>query len=517
MAFQGSGLISDPNSNYFSFLARKPNEGKIPLPSEMITGSSHTIVIDSRERNMQMYPNPATYSILFSQTYKNVTSIELKGSILPKTEYNVNTGNMFIPFNVQDFITSIKIKDSGYGYVDGTYGFGAVPPNDTLATITAPCITGGTQATVTVTVVDNSISTIVIQNPGSGYLRGFYGNLNDPTGGFYLNAGASFVNSIPQDFNLRNRFRQAVVEVNVGNELVAQLTPGQYDFTNPNDADPGLCREVTEALQSAVDNAIQDGFVVPVVGGPQTGAEYFPFPTVDPDDGSCYLITTNGNASCNVQVAIQRGSGDGTYTQDPFVELLWSAEDFSDSSAVTILGYGSDIKSQKFRVSNPPAPMDQTNNSYSGEAWSKKPIIGRNDYDLTDAPVYTILSFGEYKNVGQRLESTNENLDKSFATLVFDANAPDVIWRAPEATIPTPGTGPSSYSTLLSKPGTLKAIKGADFDTKILSFGPAPLAELTGITVNFRKFNGDLVDFHGRDHLLIFTISAQDINSGNKW
>ena len=83
--------------------------------------------------------------------------------------------------------------------------------------------------------------------------------------------------------------------------------------------------------------------------------------------------------------------------------------------------------------------------------------------------------------------------------------------------MPNPGTGPSSYNTLLSKPGMLKAIKGQDFDTKLLSFGPSPIAELNGITICFRKFNGDLIDFHGREHMLIFSINAEDINSGNKW
>lgn len=63
MAFEGSGLTTNPNSNYYSFLARKPDEGKIPNPSEMILGSEHIYVIDSRERDLKHYPNPAVYSI----------------------------------------------------------------------------------------------------------------------------------------------------------------------------------------------------------------------------------------------------------------------------------------------------------------------------------------------------------------------------------------------------------------------------------------------------------------------
>lgn len=518
MALEGTGLTSNSSTNYYSFLARKPNEGKIPNPSEMILGSEHVYIIDSRERNLRLYPNPALYSIEFKNSFKNVTSIELKGSLLPKTEYNVNTQNMFIPFNVQDYITSINIKDPGFGYKNGTYGFGAPPPNDTLVAITSPAISTGTQATCTVTVSNNSITSITIVNPGRGYLRGFYGGMEDPSEGFYKNAMASFINNIPWDTSIKRRRQQATVQVIVGHELVAILTPGQYDFTNPNDSKPGLCREVTRAFQSSINKAITSGKLVPVVGGPQTGEEFFPYSVLGGDDGSCYLTTTNPNASPNVQVCIQRGSPIGPYTQDLFLELLFSSEDFKDSTASTLLGYGSSAKSTKYTVTNPSSPMDQTNNTTSESiAWVSKPIVARNNYDLTDSPLYCILSFGEHTSEGDRVESTNNTLDKSFAILVFDANAPDIVFRSPEDITPLPGTGPSNWSSLLQKPGMLKAIKGPDFDTKILSFGPAPLAELTGITICFRKFNGDLIDFHNRNHVLIFNIKCNDINTGNRW
>ena len=518
MAFEGTGLTSNPNTNYYSFLARKPDEGKIPHPSEMILGSEHVYIIDSRERNLRLFPNPALYNIEFKTSFKNVTSIELKGSLLPKAEYNVNTQNMFIPFNVQDYITSIIIKDPGFGYQDGTYGFGAPPPNNTLASITPPGVATGTQATCTVVVSSNSITSITIVNPGKGYLRGFYGGLEEPSEGFYKNAMASFINNIPWETSIKRRRQQAIVQVNVGNELVAVLTPGQYDFANPNDSLPGLCREVTRSLQATVNKAIAKGRITPVIGGPQTGEEFFPYSVLGGDDGSCYLTTTNPNASVNVQVCIQRGSPTGGYTQDLFVELLFSSDEFKDSTASTLLGYGSDTKTSKYIVTLPSPPMDQTNNTTSDPvAWVATPIVARNNYDLTDSPLYCILSFGEHTSEGDRVESTNNTLDKSFAVLVFDANAPDVVFRSPENPTPAPGTGSSNWSSLLQKPGMLKAIKGPDFDTKVLSFGPAPLAELSGITICFRKFNGDLVDFHNRNHVLIFNIKCNDINTGNRW
>lgn len=517
-ALQGTGIGTNPSSNYGAFLARKPNEGKIPNPSEMITGSSHIVIIDSRERDPKAYPSSSSYSIKFNNKYKNVTSIELKGSAIPKTEYNVNTGNMFIPFNLQDYVTSINIKNKGSGYIDGVYGFGAtIPENVNKVKISQPAIVGGTHAEITITVVNSFIETVTINNRGSGYLAGYYGGIESPDNGFFKNSGGYIDINIPFDRNMKNQQQPCQLDVIIGTVILAQLTPGQYDYALPNDNGPGLCREITKSLQIATQNAIDDGILPFIPGGPNTGEEYFPYPTIDPDDGSCYLITTNENASPNVQVCVQRGRGDSTYVQSPFLELLWSNKDTFDSSAINIMGFGTKVSSQKFTSGVNLPPLDQTNNTFSGTIWSKYPIIGRNNYDIIDSPIYAILSFSEYSQTGDRIESTNSFLDKAFGTIVFDANSPNVIFRTPEETLPNPGTGPSSYNTLLSKPGMLKAIKGQDFDTKLLSFGPSPIAELNGITICFRKFNGDLIDFHGREHMLIFSINAEDINSGNKW
>jgi hypothetical protein len=517
MAFEGGSLTTNPNSNYFSFLARKTNEGKIPNPSEIITGSEHVYVVDSRERDLKLFPNPARFSIKFNEKYKNVTSIELKGSVIPKSEYNVNTQNMFIPFNVEDFITDIEIKDPGYGYIDGTYGFGAVPPNNLMATVSRPAITGGVNAQITVVVSGSSIVSVVLQNPGSGYLRGFYGGIENPSAGFYLNAQASFVNGIPVDNSLRNRFKQAEINIIVGHELVARLTPGQYDFAHPNDSELGLCREVTRSLQAAIDKNIANGTITPVVGGPQSGAQYFPYSVLDSNDGSCYLVTVNPNASANTNVVIQRGNDNGLYLQNLFLELLWSSDDFNDSSAINLLGYGTSTMTNKFMVLPPSPPVDQTSGVLGGLAdpWVATPVTGRNNYDLTDTPKYVILTIGDYGNEADRLESTNDTLNTGFATLVFDANTSDVVFRSPSAD--PAGTGASNWASLLNKPGITKAIKGADFETKVISFGPAPLAELNGFTLTFKKYNGDLYDFHGKEWMLIFQFGANDINTGNRF
>lgn len=513
MAFQSNpGLITNPNNNYFSFQSRKYNEGKLPNPSEILYSSSKIYVIDSRERDRSLYPNPSNYSLRFPTPFKNVTSIELKGSIIPKVEYNVNPENNKIPFNVEDFITDIKINNSGFGYVDGTYGFGAVPPNDTLVGISEPAITGGTNATITVVVVNSKIDSITIVNPGSGYLRGHYGsNFDFAQEGFYSNASASFINNIPFD-NTIDTHINADINVTVGHELVATLTPGMYDMAHPNDLENGLLREVTTALQNATQEAIDDGILTPVVGGPQTGAEYFPYSVLDSNDGSAFLYTPNANASENSNVAIQRGADDGTYTQSLFLELLWGKSTYQDSNAQTLLGYGSaDLKTLPF------SPLDQTSGTLGDLVpWVSTPINGRFNYNLVDFPHYIILSIGNSpSDSAERMDSTNDVIDKGFATLIYDANNSIAVYRSPSNT-PVDGEGNSDYNTLLAKPQCLKAIKGQDMDAKVLNFGLTPMSELKGISLQFKYFNGQFVDFKGADHLLIFQINSDNINSKNR-
>jgi len=520
MAFAGTGLTNGSNAantNYFSYLPRKAFEGRLPNASEIITSSSHTVIIDSNQRDKVLFPNPSFYSLSLPDTYRNITSIELKGSIIPKTAYNVDT-NRYIPFNVQDFITSVIIEDPGFGYIDGVYGDGAVPPNDTLATITAPGITGGTQALIQITVTNNSITNATLTNAGSGYLRGKYGQLDYNSQGFYLNSQASFVNRIPRDMSLVDRQRDAKLKLDVGNELIAEMTEGQYDFAHPNDSENGLCREVTRSLQAAIDFAIADGRLTPVVGGPQNGAEYFPYSVGDTNDGSCFLFTPNPNASENTNVSIQRGEDDGSYNQDLFLELLFgSTEIYKYSSAVTLLGYGSSTYS-KFNQNlayNRFPPMDQTSGETSAlvGVWSSTPIESRNNYNLVDTPKYVILQLGaSSSNYLDRIESGTPTLNTGFATLVFDANPPEVVFREP-ASNPTPGEGNSDFGTLLTKPGYLKAIKGQDFEAKVISF-VTPVSEISSITIQMRNTNGDFYDFHGQDHLLIIQLNANDINTG---
>jgi|694.fasta_scaffold02005_35 hypothetical protein len=480
MAFYGNGLLSGSSNRFSEHL--EPNQLMIPHETE------YTLIIDSGNRDMTFFPNPSRYRLTFPESYKNVISLELKGSVFPKSENNVNSSNCIIPFNVQDYITGVNIKSRGYGYTNGVYTVNVSPP----------AISGGITAVLSITVSNNVISSVSITNRGSGYLRGNYGNKNDNANGFYTKSGAYVILNIPMIANST----QAVLEIEIGNVLIAKLNHGQYDFTVPNDSSPGLCREITRSLQEAIDTAVNNNVLsVPEYpGGPTSGPGYFPYASGLGNQGSCMLTTLNVNATPNNRVAIQRGKNGGQ--QSLFLELLWNSSLETLNSSRKLLGYGSDIYF---------SPIDQTSGKLSAlvanNAWVSSPIISRNDYDIINTNEFFVLEMQSSFDL-DRIESNNNQIEKAFATIIFDSNHSNVVWRETPSSLQPPGTGQSNYASLLSKPCYNRPIKGYDFDMKRIEF-VQPTAELKTLELFFKKPNGEYYNFQGRDHLLIFSIRCK--------
>ena len=99
-----SFLSTDP-----MFIGSEYNE--VTHPADLkCKPAKHILAIDSRQRDFIKFPHPNCYSIDIPN-YNNVTGIELKAAMLPRTEYNVNSCNKYIDMVLGDFIRSIKTKD----------------------------------------------------------------------------------------------------------------------------------------------------------------------------------------------------------------------------------------------------------------------------------------------------------------------------------------------------------------------------------------------------------------------
>ena len=124
------------------------------------------------------------------------------------------------------------------------------------------------------------------------------------------------------------------------------------------------------------------------------------------------------------------------------------------------------------------------------------------DYNLKDDPKYLIMQLDFGNKSADRIESSDIATNQKFAVVIYDANEPDNIY-----TYNGVSTGPVQLK-VQRPPGTLKALKGTDFDKKILKFEP-PIT-LENLKVSFYKYDNTLYNFHNREHLLTFEFDVAD-------
>lgn len=70
------------------------------------------LLIDSRDRNQTVYPNPNNYQIDLTEEYKDIKSVSLISSNVPKSQYLINTSNNILNFvdsNSNEFEVQIPV------------------------------------------------------------------------------------------------------------------------------------------------------------------------------------------------------------------------------------------------------------------------------------------------------------------------------------------------------------------------------------------------------------------------
>ena len=129
-----------------------------------------------------------------------------------------------------------------------------------------------------------------------------------------------------------------------------------------------------------------------------------------------------------------------------------------------------------------------------------KAIASIYDYDLIDDPKYSILEIEFGNKSADRTESIDLATNQKFCMVIYDNNEPDNI-----QTFNSNNTGYLQIN-FNRNPGRLKAMKGADFDKKILKFDP-PIT-LETLKISFYKYDNTLYDFHNREHMLVFELDS---------
>ena len=133
------------------------------------------------------------------------------------------------------------------------------------------------------------------------------------------------------------------------------------------------------------------------------------------------------------------------------------------------------------------------------------------DYDLQDDPQYIIMQLVFGNKTADRIESSDIATNQKFAVILYDSNDPDNISSYDSSTLP----GNNVQFKTDRKTGRLKALKGADFDKKIISFDP-PIT-LESLTISFNKYDNTLYNFHNREHLLTFELDVAEFDPRYKY
>ena len=163
----------DPNVTYFNQLpdpATNQPFNRATHPADKPVVAKHIFAIDSRQRDYDKFPDANNYSISIPERYRNVTSIELKAAMLPRTEYNVNGSNKYLDFAVGDYISNIETVGPAYiTNLGKPLGQGVHK-----LTIEGPILIGEhitqVQAEIDVELnIDSKIIKFIYNNQGSGY------------------------------------------------------------------------------------------------------------------------------------------------------------------------------------------------------------------------------------------------------------------------------------------------------------------------------------------------------------
>lgn len=456
-------------------------------PSKQVYNVSKSVVIDSRQRNTNRYKYPNFYKLELGDVFKNISAVELKGIIIPKSSYNIHTSNNKIDFVIGDKVSSFKIIDGGSGYTTA--------PNITLS---SPTLSGGTQATAT-SVINSSgvITNIILGLSGSGYepSKPPIVFIDSPTG--------------------TGRKQAKIVSV-VGKHYTAELRVGEYSIGGnpipPSTSPSDLLLEIQNSMNYIVNNTVSGTTYDTASTSPFVVRVVSQYPELGATAGTPEAADSNACKFNRIQITKVPNGADPNDSQ--IWEILWGTGVNRLSSAHSVIGFN--------MVDTGVGITTGSINTGGGELIPAGDTIrALYDYNLKNDPDFVIMSLELGNENMDRISSLDDGLNDQFATIVFDANSPETLHDLSSGTggsITNVGgidylEGPTGKGTFYREPGNLKSIKGADMDLKKYVFKPAK-AKVSSMMIKFTKFGytpGSLprpYDFMGREHTLLLELTA---------
>jgi hypothetical protein len=230
---------------------------------------------------------------------------------------------------------------------------------------------------------------------------------------------------------------------------------------------------------------------------------------------------TNSANSFNVFLATTPGSMSGTGTNAAILNRIaitnsavaftidFTNQYYSSGSPFRVLGfykqvYTSSLNCVIYGTDNVGTCTQDNLNAQTTHTLDINALLAVFDYDLKDDPQYLIMELEFGNRSAERVESTDITTNQKFAVIIYDSNEPDNIQNY--------NSNSSSNTSLqigFSRPaGRLKALKGTDFDKKIVTFNPPITVE--NFKISFYKYDDTLYNFNNREHLLTFELDVAD-------
>jgi hypothetical protein len=299
-------------------------------------------------------------------------------------------------------LSDVLVNDQGNGWLFGVDNFGTVVYSTGLLHQKI-----GELAVIEVTVGElSSIDSVSIINKGKGYVSGNYKNK--------IISGCFADLTIP---TVGDIITKGVLEITVGTLLIAQLRPGQYAIDSEHDGLPGLCREITRALQKA------------------SSAALFPYSVMSNGEpvttGSCNIINSNPNATLSKKMVVRRGETVNTDGNGAFLELLFGSYTENDSS-ISLMGFGSSSTTVAAdSICNLTSDYTLFRSGYTipnaavDFEYQDLNVTGNTIFNLNDTPNYLAIRLGGNDSL-QKFRSSNDTFNGSTFIVMFTTGVDNV-------------------------------------------------------------------------------------------
>jgi len=473
--------------------------------------------VDSRDRNMELYPNPNSY-VIQTPRYKDVLSVELIAADIPHSGFNVDsTCNVIhMIFTQQQFINYYNgIRQNGVSYIEAV-----IPPGNYEATdfaSTNPATTTGQNYIDKFVPYQNYydlqgaqpyISNTGIVPEAMWLACQKYGNSlsdDDPDKNSYKKADFICIFDIKATkFVILSNVKFAVVtrekDRNVANQPIPNFFLNQTS-AQTGDSFLGINNNRFSALKTDAYEVL--GFKLqnyfPTINSiyEYQDLTYLPYLDKLPDIEYIKYGLIDGELDKTNPQYVQKSKGENYYYPTPYPVSQGSGGQYTttynpmDPCDVSQTGLDENVTVLAEWIPG----SEDTDGYYTGSfccySLPNRPNLNGEKYIILDIPELNYRDLTSVKN------------NQFYCRILFDTPINMITTSSYFNNINSFNPAPSNLATT----NTVKSIKGSDIgNNRCIKYFTPTQGVLAKLTINWLKYDGTPYDFQGQDHAIHFEI-----------